>query len=44
MSPSTPTVHDDIIEAVREDDFEDFVAQFRERQEADGGCVWQPFS
>jgi hypothetical protein len=36
-----PTIADDIIEAVREDDFEDLVAQMRERQDPDGGCLWQ---
>jgi hypothetical protein len=44
MSAKVPTIADDIIEAVREDDFEDFVAQMRERQQADAGCLWQPFT
>jgi hypothetical protein len=39
MSPSAPTIHDDIIDAVREDDIESVVADARERQEQRDGCA-----
>jgi hypothetical protein len=38
MSPRVPTIADDIIDAVREDDFENLIAQVRERQETYNGC------
>jgi hypothetical protein len=34
MPPRAPTIADDLIDAVREDDFESFIAQARERHEA----------
>jgi hypothetical protein len=38
MSPRVPTIDDEILEAVREDDIESIVAEVRERQEAYNGC------
>jgi hypothetical protein len=37
MAPSTPTVDNDIIDAVREDEIESMIADARARQEARDG-------
>ena len=34
MSPRVPTITDDIIDAIREDEFENAIAQAREHQDA----------
>jgi len=34
MSSTTPTVDDDIIDAIREDDIESIIAEVRQHQEA----------